>query len=353
MDYLKILGVFNGGAKESPKNNDVSKDQAIDQKKAVDEARLQEKLSREKSMEEVAKLAAQETRRVQISQDEARISTERSIETARSISEAESIETKRKQSYEFRVQNEKPILKTKKRNTKVSFVMQANLGNYAGQIGDAEEYFLNAVKSFLIQTDKNCELVIVSDGCKRVMELYYERFANYNNIKFAYVDRPVQTAHRSNYNNKLYNRVEARNIGILLATGEWIAYLNANDMLAPHATEIIKVELYKFANNVNFLFSQSKYVDQERVLPPEKEFKSATNFKFDFIEGEWRIAKYKAENLFDCKADSFVHAKSFPVVWKDSIDKTPAFEIAVSALTAANMTNVGLIQQPYYINATT
>ena len=55
---------------------------------------------------------------------------------------------------------------------KTSHIMQAYLGEYPGSRSDSDKKFLRAVYSFIEQDDKNSELIIVSDGCKIVDELY-------------------------------------------------------------------------------------------------------------------------------------------------------------------------------------
>ena len=76
------------------------------------------------------------------------------------------------------------------------------------------------------------------------------------------------------------------------------------------------------------------------------------NITFNFLPGIWRGITYKSEfsNLFDCKADSYIHKKSYNVIWKDLIDQNPAYDVSLNVLKPDNINNVGVCKQPYYIN---
>ena len=54
--------------------------------------------------------------------------------------------------------------------------MQSYLGDYPGSRTEPERKFVRAVNSFLNQTNKNSELIIVSDNCKITEKLYKENF---------------------------------------------------------------------------------------------------------------------------------------------------------------------------------
>ena len=73
--------------------------------------------------------------------------------------------------------------------SKISVIMQSYLGDYPGSRKNPEEKFKRAVTSFLNQTSKNNELVIVADGCKITERLWRENYSEESRIKFIYVEK--------------------------------------------------------------------------------------------------------------------------------------------------------------------
>ena len=55
---------------------------------------------------------------------------------------------------------------------KISIIMQVYLGEYPGARTDSISKFKRAVKSFQNQIYKNCELIIVADGCTKTHQTY-------------------------------------------------------------------------------------------------------------------------------------------------------------------------------------
>ena len=360
MDYLKILNIFNNTKPDSSKS--LGDKQDIHEKTSLtiqEKESIEAKIKNEQYIQEVARKAAEEAADIQRlkTEEEARRRERINIEELeRSIEEAKLIEIERKDSIEKAKKlafiESKNIINTKKINAKISFIMQVNLDNYLGQVQDPITRFIDAVESFLIQTDKESELVIIADGCFNAMKIYLERFQEYDRIKFAFIDKNFNEMHNYKINNKNFYRSNPRAIGLLIASGEWITYLNANDMIIPTAVEILKMEIKKWPENINFIFAQSKYVNPSIEIPIEKKTVTEKNITFNFLPGIWRGITYKSEfsNLFDCKADSYIHKKSYNVIWKDLIDQNPAYDVSLNVLKPDNINNVGVCKQPYYIN---
>lgn len=89
---------------------------------------------------------------------------------------------------------------------------------------NAEEYLRECIDSLLAQTKKNIEIVLVNDGSTddslRIIREYSEKYEN-----VVYIDQ--------------INRgvCYARNAGISIARGEYIGWLDSDDMLKPNALE--------------------------------------------------------------------------------------------------------------------
>lgn len=116
---------------------------------------------------------------------------------------------------------------------KISVVMQVYLGEYLNSRSMPKEKFIRAVNSFLSQTHKDKELVIVSDGCeitKKMYELYYE---DNEHIKFCYLARNSKKEKNmySVENNKITYRGLPRQLGCEIATGDIITYFDSDDIM--------------------------------------------------------------------------------------------------------------------------
>jgi glycosyltransferase involved in cell wall biosynthesis len=87
--------------------------------------------------------------------------------------------------------------------------------------------FKRAVNSFLKQSHEDKELIIVSDGCEKTIQIYNENFANENNIKL--IPIPKQP---------IYSGV-MRNIAYEVAEGDVVTYLDADDVIGRNHLNII------------------------------------------------------------------------------------------------------------------
>lgn len=101
---------------------------------------------------------------------------------------------------------------------KVSVVMASWLANPQRQ--DLDKKFVRAVKTFLNQTYEDKELIIVSDGCQKTIDLYNEHFKKEKNIKFFASPKQIP------YSGGI------RDIGIKMADGDIICYLDSDDLFS-------------------------------------------------------------------------------------------------------------------------
>lgn len=112
-------------------------------------------------------------------------------------------------------------------NPKVSVIMASYLSEYPGGATNRDKKFIRAVNSFKKQTYQNKELIIVSDGCQITIDLYNKYFSNEPNIKL--ISIPKQP---------LYSGA-MRNVGLDIADGDIISYLDSDDILGPNHLQII------------------------------------------------------------------------------------------------------------------
>lgn len=112
-------------------------------------------------------------------------------------------------------------------NPKISVIMASYLLPYPGSATNRDKKFVRAVNSFKRQVYDNKELIIVSDGCPLTIELYKKFFSNEPNIKLMSI--PKQS---------LYSG-EMRNVGLNIADGDIISYLDSDDIIGPNHLKLI------------------------------------------------------------------------------------------------------------------
>ena len=109
----------------------------------------------------------------------------------------------------------------------LSIVVASYLFDYPNGAKNREWKFLRAIESALNQTFKDFEIIIVSDGCIRTKLLFDKHYSSHGFIKLIEIEK--QTAYSS----------KVRNAGIENATGEYITYLDTDDMIGKHHLETI------------------------------------------------------------------------------------------------------------------
>ncbi len=113
---------------------------------------------------------------------------------------------------------------------------------------NCERFIAEAINSVVAQTYSNWELLVLDDGSKdETLKIINE---------FSQRDSRI----RSLPNDKNLGVSATRNRGIELATGEWIAFLDSDDMWLPEKLEK-QFEVVK-KRMAEFVFTGSNYVDE-------------------------------------------------------------------------------------------
>jgi glycosyltransferase involved in cell wall biosynthesis len=137
---------------------------------------------------------------------------------------------------------------------KISVIMQAYLGDYPGSRSNSIDKFIRAITTFKAQTYSNSELIIVSDGCNIVHETYNSQFKLDPQIKYAFVDKKGIPNMYELVDGQKYYRGIPRQVGVTLADGDLITYMDSDDFLLPNFLESIVSEFNKLD-----LQEQAKY----------------------------------------------------------------------------------------------
>lgn len=247
--------------------------------------------------------------------------------------------------------------------------MQTYLGDYPGARSNPESKFIRAVNSVINQEKQNWELVIVSDGCKKTKELYYEHYDDNPNISFVYVDKPEHILMYKKDGDKKYYRGIPRQAGRAVATGDWIAYLDADDFILKNAT----IELEKFitlaeshdkkiGKETKFLFNTRiiEHVNYAIVVKAQSQkhglSKGVATIESDLFEIDGLPDKWFSRgsyNTFMMATACMVHKSDIPKVkWCDIESATVSEDIqfAHGVLEDPEMRKyVNLMAIPYYV----
>lgn len=109
-----------------------------------------------------------------------------------------------------------------------SVIMPSYMGHYQGAATERPEKLRRAIDSVLSQTFMDLELQIVADGCHETCEIVARYYAGSERIHLSAIEKqPLWSG-------------APRNTGIKRSKGEWIVYLDTDDMLGPEHLDIIR-----------------------------------------------------------------------------------------------------------------
>lgn len=146
------------------------------------------------------------------------------------------------------------LKKNSNKGLKVSVIMMSYLGHYEGARSNPIPKFNRAIKSFLNQTYDNAELIIVSDGCVKTNEQYALYWSKHPKIKLIKTEKA----------GKMWPG-EKRQMGIDLATGDWITYLDSDDIYHPNH---IRNMVNNIDEHVEAMLNR-EYAELRRIIEPK------------------------------------------------------------------------------------
>lgn len=136
--------------------------------------------------------------------------------------------------------------------------MPSFLGDYKGCASNREEKFIRAINSFLNNSYENKELIVVGDCCEQTEYILKNKF-------------PEQLSERliKFFNFKKKQKLfsgQLRSKGIEIAGGDYIMYLDSDDMYGNNhiktIAEQIKIQKYDWAYFNDFIYGDSGLVSK-------------------------------------------------------------------------------------------
>lgn len=210
---------------------------------------------------------------------------------------------------------------------KVSVIMQSYLGEYPGSRSNPVFKFHRAINSFLNQTYKNAELIIVSDGCDITHSEYFSNYKDNDLIKYAYIDKSNRMYEKSN--NTTYYRGLPRQIGIEIATGEIICYFDTDDFLMPNHLETI-ISMWNIVyDSCDWIVNTAWFDNQYRMYNPfgspkgEERYKTPLESDLREIEGlpDLWYPTVLVDTSVSSETATVSHKRSCITKWKDTVNE--------------------------------
>lgn len=236
---------------------------------------------------------------------------------------------------------------------KISIVMQVNLENYENSRKDPIGKFHRAIESFQNQTYKNCELIIVADGCNKTHQLYNRSHKNTPNIKLIYFDRTDTPQMYEEIEDKgKYYRGFGRRLGAAAATGHVVMYMDSDDFLMPNAT--MTSLLYFNANPEKDWWINTSWFDHESVsteLANGNAIIDPSETPAIQIEGlpeAWKPIEVKPSRQIMAPW-LFMHKTTLSTKWRDVISKDTSEDVDFYTRLQSEYPNGIAYKAPVYV----
>lgn len=144
-----------------------------------------------------------------------------------------------------------------------------NLISIIVAIYNVEPYIERCIDSILVQNYKNLEIILVDDGstdsCSRICDNY------------AKIDNRIKVIHQPNLGLS-----EARNSGIKIAMGKYVAFVDGDDFISPNMYKL----LHRTVTQTNSDISVCRY---ERNLDNINESSNLREVVFKELSGDYRL----------------------------------------------------------------
>ncbi len=203
--------------------------------------------------------------------------------------------------------------------------MQSHLGDYEGSRIAPEIKIERAINSFLSQTYKDCELILIADNCKKTEFIYETKFSSESRIKiYSIQDDSKQMYHSSD--EGIFFRGYPRQIGLENATGDVITYMDSDDFILPDYIE--RIEKLWSINDKYFWFSNNCWWENHSILDRQPKgyytyFESLYQKdikKIKDLDSLWIVSIVKKGKMIMSPA-LISHRRDCKIEWKDYLQK--------------------------------
>lgn len=152
---------------------------------------------------------------------------------------------------------------------------------------NGKEFIKDAIESCLNQTYKNCEIIVIDDGSTDNLLEYLNVYILSKKIQYYYKEKN--------------ERSSARNMGIKVAKGEYIQFLDADDILLPSKLEN-QVKYLKHNEDVFAVYCLTKYfkVHKTNIIYERKKVCNGNIYK-ELLKGNFipiNAVLMRKNNLF-------------------------------------------------------
>lgn len=131
---------------------------------------------------------------------------------------------------------------------------------------NSEKYIGKSIESLIKQTLTDIEIILINDGSKDNSGMICDKYAT--------IDKRIVVIHKENA-----GQAKARNVGIDIAKGKYIMFLDADDMYEPDTCE----KMYKIAeeNEVDYASANYIMIDENDVKRPKPAFDTEKYGEFE------------------------------------------------------------------------
>lgn len=161
---------------------------------------------------------------------------------------------------------------------KFSVIMPSLLADYPGAAKKRDQKLVRAINSVLAQSFTDFELIVISDGCDLTDYYVKQMLSKDSRLRLLRVER----------GSKLWSNAP-RNAGIQAANGEYIIYLDNDDMYGPDHLKI-------FAENLN---------GEDWVYSND----------FLWYDGQWKERITDVKQYGRCGTSNICHASRLGLLW--------------------------------------
>ena len=114
---------------------------------------------------------------------------------------------------------------------------------------NSEKYITTTLDSFVSQSYKNIEVIVVDDGSKdNSAEIVKEYAIKKSKVRYIYQDN--------------YGAPTARNLGLENSNGDYVIFFDSDDVMADRAVELFIKELEK--TDSDLIIGDYKYINKDR-----------------------------------------------------------------------------------------